>query len=99
MELANSISIHYGHKFFQSAYLTFIRSCLQLASQQELVHDSQESVNLATLPPRRGGHRKATTPPLFELISIVSFTNHQRFILFFLFTEPGQRISFPIYMS
>lgn len=54
----------------------FIRSCLQLASQQELVHDSQESVNLAaTLPPRRGGHRKATTPPLVELISIVSFTN------------------------
>ena len=90
MELANSISIHYGHKFFQSAYFTFIRSCLQLASQQELVHDSQESVNLATLPPRRGGHRKATTPPLFELISIVP---HHRFILRFLFTEPGRKDS------
>lgn len=32
-----------------------------------------------------GGHRKATTPPLFGLISIVP---HHRFILRFLFTEP-----------
>ncbi|KAL8088948.1 hypothetical protein AgCh_038642 [Apium graveolens] len=43
-----------------------------------------------------GGHRKATTPPLFELISSVP---HHRFILRFLFTEPGQRIRFPMYMS
>ena len=99
MKLANSISIHYEHKFFQSTDFTFIRSCLQLASQHELFHESQESVNLATLPPRRGGHRKVTTPPLFELILIVSFTNYQRFIIFFFFTQPDQKINFPIYMS